>query len=298
MIYDAVIIGSGPGGMTAAMYLKRANLNVLLIEKEAPGGQIIKTGYVENYPGVEKVTGVELATRMYMQIVELNVPNVFENVISVEKNEYFEITTENNKYYAKNVIAATGTKQRQLGIPNENKLYTRGISYCAICDGSFYKDEDVLVIGGGNSAFEEGLYLSNICKSVTLIARANFRATDIYIEKALNTPNMKICKNTKPLEFIGEKHLEKVRCQNTLTNEIFDIEVKGAFIYIGSEPNTSLFKHFNVLNENGYIITNEHKETTIKGLYAVGDCSNQVLKQIVTATSDGAVAATSISKNI
>ena len=249
MVYDAVIIGSGPGGMSAAMYLKRANLNILLIEKEAPGGQVIRTGYVENYPGVEKVTGIELATRMYEQIIKFNVPNVFENVISVEKNEYFEITTANNKYLSKNVVVATGTRQRQLGIPNENEFFTKGISYCAICDGGFYKNEDVIVIGGGNSAFEEGLYLSNICKTVTLIARADFRASPIFIEKALNTPNMKICKNTKPLEFIGETHLEKVKCQNTLTNEIFDIEVKAAFIYIGSEPNTSMFKHFNVVEK-------------------------------------------------
>lgn len=299
MIYDVIIIGSGPAGMSAAMFLKRANLNILLIEKDTPGGQVVRTGVVENYPGCGRTTGLALAQVMYEQITELKVPYIFDSVIFVEKHEYFQVETRQNRYFTKNIIIATGTKQRKIGVPGEEEFFGRGVSYCAICDANFYKNENVVVIGGGNSAFEEGLYLSKICKQVTLLARSSkFRADYIYIEKAMNTPNLTILNNKRIVEFIGNKVLEKIKYEDILTKEIGEIETDGAFIYVGSEPATKIFKSFDILDENGYIIVNEEKETNVPGIYAVGDCTRKPLRQILTATSDGAIAASTIIRKL
>lgn len=299
MIYDVIIIGSGPAGMSAAMFLKRANLDILLIEKDTPGGQVIRTGVVENYPGYTKTTGLALAQGMYQQIAELQVPYIFDSVIFVEKNEYFQVETKTNRYFAKNIIIATGTRQRKIGVPGEEEFYGRGVSYCAICDANFYKNENVVVIGGGNSAFEEGLYLSKICKTVTLLARSSkFRADQIYIDKAINTSNMTILNNKRTLEFIGDKVLEKIKYEDVVTKEVGEIKTDGVFIYVGSEPNTKMFKQFNILDENGYILVNEEKETIIPGMFAVGDCTQKPLRQILTATADGAIAASTIIRKI
>lgn len=297
IIYDVIIIGAGPSGLSAAMYLKRANLNVIVIEKNTPGGKIITTGDIENYPGFRKNSGFELAKVMYQQVRELKIPFVFDEVIFIEPGEVFNIDTRKGRYYSKNVIIAVGTEHRTIGIPGEEKFLGNGISYCAICDGNFYKDENVVVVGGGNSAFEEGLYLTKICKSVTLLARSSHNKADaILVEKAKATSNMIVSYNKRVIEFIGTKYLEKCIYEDIVTKEIFELPIDGAFIYVGYEPNTSIFKHFGILDKDNFIVTNDEKETIIKGMYAIGDCIVKPLRQIVTASSDGAICAATIIK--
>lgn len=289
MKYDIIIIGAGPGGLTAAIYAKRANLSCAIIEKGAPGGQIINSYSVENYPGIGQISGVDLAMQMYNQVVSLEVPFIFEEVKEI-KNRFVVVTNE-GEYETSSVIIATGQSPKRLYLENEEKMLGRGISFCAICDGSFYKNKDVIVVGGGNSAIEESIYLSSICKNVYVLVRNQLRADELIVKELKEKENVKIMLNTKPLEYLFDDGFRGIKTNNG------EILASGCFLYVGNVPNTS-FVSDEIKDEYGYIITDSYMETKIKGLYAIGDCRKKELRQIVTATSDGAIAASMIKKTL
>jgi thioredoxin reductase (NADPH) len=287
MNYNTIIIGSGVAGMTAAIYLKRANVNVCIIEKEMPGGQITRTSTIENYPGFTSIEGSSLATNMYNQVTNLDVPFYFDEVISIEiDNNIKKVITKNNIFECSNIIITTGRSPKRLNIESEEKFINKGISFCGICDGPLYKNKDIAVIGGGNSAFEEAFFLASICKSVTIIHRNNkFKASTDIIEKVKNTPNITILTDTIIKDFIGTEKLEGILLVDKKIEEK-EIKVNACFEYIGEEPNTSFLKNLNILDKNGYIKINKNYETNIKGIYAGGDCIKKDFYQIITACSD------------
>ena len=290
-MYDTVIIGAGPAGLTAAIYLRRNNKKVLLLEKNAPGGKVITTYEVENYPGAKKQSGVELAMAMYEQAMSFNVEFKMETVTNIQKAKTFKVITNKNNYEAKTVILATGMKNRLLNVKGENEYLNHGISFCAICDGTFHKDKDVVVIGGGNSALEEAVYLASIAKSVTIVQNLDyFTGDEKAIVLAKENPKITMLTGETVVEFKGEnEELTHVKLASGKT-----LKASGAFIYIGFLPETDLYKELGISNAFGFIETDKNMETKVRGLYAAGDTVSKDVRQIVTATSDGAVAALSI----
>ena len=292
--YDCIIVGAGIAGISAAIYLKRAGKNVALIEGNIPGGQINKTSNVENYPGFTKIDGPTLAMNLLNQVENMNIELKYEKVLDITKDSLFEIKTNKNEYQSNYVIVSTGRTPNLLGLDNEKELIGKGISYCALCDGNFYKDLDVVVVGGGDSAFEESLYLANICHSVTIVNRSDkLRASTILQEEVKKHANITILYN------------EKITKINTKDNKIVSVSLKesnlpcqGIFIYIGSTPNLDYLNNLEIIKDNNYLIVNENMETNIQGLFAAGDVIKKNTYQIVTAASDGAKAATSIIKNM
>lgn len=292
-IYDSIIIGAGISGMTAAIYLKRYNLNVLIIEKEIPGGQISKASIIENYPGIEKIDGITLSTNLLKQIENLELKLNYEEVKEIkEENNIKIIKTEKNEYKTKSVIIATGRRPKSLNI-GEEKYIGKGLSYCATCDGMFYKNKQVIVVGGGNSALEESLYLSDICKKVTILNRSDkLKADEILVNKVQTKENIEILYN----EEIKNIQEENDKIIGIITKNDKEIICDGIFVYIGLTPNTEFLKE--IQKENEYILVNSNQETNIKGIYAVGDVTKKQLYQLVTAASDGAIAANHIKNNI
>lgn len=299
--YEVIVIGEGPAGMSASLFLKRANINVLMIEKNIPGGKLIWTSQVENYPGFRRNSGVELATIMHQQVKDEKVKRVRDEVIDIvrEKDGNFKITGKKNEYTTQYVIFAAGSNVRSLGVPGEQEFKSKGLSYCALCEGNLYSNEKVVVIGGGTSGFEEGLYLSKICKGVTLISRSpQYKAPKILVEKAMNTPNMTIMNNKIIKEFIGDGFLEGVVIEDKITGEVETIPTHGCFIYIGFDPTTNMLAKYGVLDEKGYIYVDDSRETNVPGLYAVGDCVHKTTRQVITAVADGVVAAVAITRKL
>lgn len=291
-MYNTVIIGAGIAGMTAAIYLKRANINILLIEKSAPGGQINRSSKVENYPGFESIDGPSLAMNVYNQIEKLGVDIKFGEVKNIEIiNDKKIVDLGNEKIECQNIILATGRNARELNLANEKGLIGHGVSYCALCDGCFYKDEEVAVVGGGNSAFEEALYLSNICKKVYLIHRSsNFRAESHLIDKVKNKENIEIKENLVVTKINEENtYLKSINLSN---DEVLNI--KGLFIYIGNDPDTSFLSNLNMENNNGYLIVDSNMQTSVDGIYACGDVIDKKVYQLATAIGEATVAANSI----
>ena len=293
-MYDVIIIGMGIGGITAGIYAKRAGLNVLMFEKSAPGGMLQKIDKIQNYPGFSEISGPDLALNLFNQVKKVGVPFKFEEVIDVEiTEEYKKVITKNGTYEAKNVIVATGRTPKYLGLDNEKDYLGRGLSTCASCDGNFYKGEDVAVVGSGNSALQESLYLANIVNKVYLLHRGvNFKGDDALVERVRNTKNIEIVDgvNIKKINEVEGK-IESVTLDNEKT-----INVKGVFIYIGYKPDTEMFKKLDITNINGDIIVSENFETEIDGLYAIGDCAKKGVYQLVTAASDGCIAVSDIEK--
>lgn len=293
-MYDVIIIGMGIGGITAGIYGKRAGLNVLMFEKSAPGGMLQKIDKIQNYPGFSEISGPDLALNLFNQVKKVGVPFKFEEVIDVEiTEEYKKVITKNGTYEAKNVIVATGRTPKYLGLDNEKDYLGRGLSTCASCDGNFYKGEDVAVVGSGNSALQESLYLANIVNKVYLLHRGvNFKGDDALVERVRNTKNIEIVDgvNIKKINEVEGK-IESVTLDNEKT-----INVKGVFIYIGYKPDTEIFKKLDITNINGDIIVSENFETEIDGLYAIGDCAKKGVYQLVTAASDGCIAVSDIEK--
>lgn len=293
-MYDVIIIGMGIGGITAGIYGKRAGLNVLMFEKSAPGGMLQKIDKIQNYPGFSEISGPDLALNLFNQVKKVGVPFKFEEVIDVEiTEEYKKVITKNGTYEAKNVIVATGRTPKYLGLDNEKDSLGRGLSTCASCDGNFYKGEDVAVVGSGNSALQESLYLANIVNKVYLLHRGvNFKGDDALVERVRNTQNIEIVDgvNIKKINEVEGK-IESVTLDNEKT-----INVKGVFIYIGYKPDTEMFKKLDITNINGDIIVSENFETEIDGLYAIGDCAKKDVYQLVTAASDGCIAVSDIEK--
>lgn len=293
-MYDVIIIGMGIGGITAGIYGKRDGLNVLMFEKSAPGGMLQKIDKIQNYPGFSEISGPDLALNLFNQVKKVGVPFKFEEVIDVEiTEEYKKVITKNGTYEAKNIIVATGRTPKYLGLDNEKDYLGRGLSTCASCDGNFYKGEDVAVVGSGNSALQESLYLANIVNKVYLLHRGvNFKGDDALVERVRNIKNIEIVDgvNIKKINEVEGK-IESVTLDNEKT-----INVKGVFIYIGYKPDTEMFKKLDITNINGDIIVSENFETEIDGLYAIGDCAKKDVYQLVTAASDGCIAVSDIEK--
>jgi len=297
-MYDTIIIGAGPAGLSAGIYASRMGLKTLILEKLNPGGQITLSSEIENYPGVCEVkSGLELMECWPNQAKKFGAEIKSEEVIKISKEEHFKIKTSLNEYQSKTVILATGATPKRAGFKNEEEFIGKGVSYCAVCDGFFYKNLDVAVIGGGDSALEEALYLSNIAKKVYLIHRRDkFKAAPHTVEKVLNTPNIEILFNTTVEKVEGEQFLNKaIINQNNTTKEL---KVDGVFVFVGMKVNSELVQDLCELNEFKEVKVNLNMQTSLKGLYAVGDVREKSVKQVVAAAGDGAVGALNAVKYI
>lgn len=293
-MYDITIIGAGPAGLTAAIYGRRANKKVLVLEANTYGGQIITTDKIENYPVNPGISGFDFATKLYNQVKDLGAEIKFEKVTEIKENE---VITTKNTYKTKTIIIATGRDNRKLNLENEEKLTGKGVSYCATCDGAFYKDKVVAVNGGGNTAVEDALYLSDIAQTVYLIHRRDtFRAEAVLIDRLKEKENIKIVLNTTITKINGEIKLENIEIKNP--TETKTLNVDGLFIAVGQVPETENFKKLINSDEKGYIIAGEDCKTNIKNIFVAGDTRTKSLRQLVTATGDGAVAATEAIKYI
>ncbi|AZA21297.1 thioredoxin-disulfide reductase [Lactobacillus helveticus] len=291
--YDLVVIGAGPGGMTAAMYGARANLKVAMIDRGVYGGQMNNTAEVENYPGFPSIMGPDLGEKMYKSATKQGVEFVYGDVQKIELDGQKRIVKmDPEDITAKAVIIATGSTNRKLGIPGEEEYSGRGVSYCAVCDGAFFKDENVAVVGGGDSAISEGLYLANLAKDVDVIHRRDqLRAERVLQTRAFKNPKMEFTWDSVPVEIVGDENkVTGVKVHNKKTDEDKVIDASGVFIYIGNVPNSEPFKELKITDDQGWIITNDQMETTVPGIYAVGDVRQKKLRQIVTAVGDGGIA--------
>lgn len=302
MLYDVVIIGGGPAGLTAGLYSARARLNAILIEKALYGGQVTTTEMIENYPGFDEgISGPELAMRMERHAKRFGLEVIKATVTGVSLNERIkEVRLEKDRIYkSKAVIISTGARPKPLNIEGEERLRGRGVSYCATCDGAFFSGERIAVIGGGDSAIEEGLFLTRFADIVYIIhRREELRATKVLEERALSNPKIRFILNTVVERIDGEDSVKAVHLRNVRTDERSILDVKGVFIYIGYKPNTDIFKGIVNLDVDGYIITDESMATSVPGVFAAGDVRAKSLKQIATAIGDGAVAAVSAEKYI
>ena len=290
-MYDIIIIGAGPAGMTAALYAKQARKNILVLEKEIYGGQILKADKVKNYPGFKEISGYEFSNNLYNQLTDLGVEIKFEEVIEIIfKENIKEIRTKKGNYTAKSVIIATGAKNRKLNLNNEDKLIGKGVSYCTTCDGMFFKDKEVAIYGGGNSAIDGALYLSNICKKVYLIYRQkDFKTDNENINKLKSTENIQCIFNTNIIDLIGENKLESILLKEN--EKQYNLNVDGLFIEIGYIPVSEICKNIIDTDSKGYIIANEDCKTNIDGIFAAGDIRIKDVRQLTTACSDGTTAA-------
>lgn len=295
--FDCIIIGAGVAGTTASIYLKRWNFNILLLEKNMPGGIISNTSIIENYPGIKKIDGSTFAMNLYEQIKELDINYKYGNASEItQKNNLFIVNTDLGNYQTKSIIIATGRTPRKLNLENEDKLIGNGISYCATCDGLLYKDKEVCVVGGGNSALEESLYLSKICKKVTIINRSSkLRADEILIEKVKNTANIEVMYNSNIIK-LKEKQNKLTNIIIKKENETKELLCHGLFIYIGFEPIIPNVPNLK-LNDN-YIVVDEKMQTNIDNMCACGDIIKKDLYQIITAAGEGATAANTIKNNL
>ena len=293
---DIIIVGAGPAGLSAAIYAARAGKKALVFESYTYGGQIVNTPEIENYPGIKNISGFDYATGLYEQATGLGAEVKFEKVLSVDKKEDgkgFIVKTGKNSYEAKAVILATGAKNRHLGIDKEEALTGRGISYCATCDGAFYRGKDVAVNGGGNTAIEDAMFLSNYCSKVYVIhRREGFRAENETLESLRKKENVEFVLNASITSILGEDRLSGIEVTDKNSGEKKEIKIDGLFIAIGQEPDNKDFEELVDLDKGGYIIAGENCRTKTEGIYTAGDCRTKKVRQLATATSDGAAAAT------
>jgi len=293
-IYDVIIIGAGPAGMTAAVYTSRANLSTLMLERGIPGGQMANTEEIENYPGFESILGPELSTKMFEHAKKFGAEYAYGDVSEVIDGEEFKIVKAGSKEYkTRAIIIATGAEYKKLGVPGENELGGRGVSYCAVCDGAFFKGKDLIVVGGGDSAVEEGVYLTRFANKVTIVHRRDkLRAQKILQDRAFANEKVDFIWN-HTVKQINEKDgkVGSVTLVSTVDGSEKEVPCDGVFVYIGMSPLTAPFKNLGILNEQGYVITNDKMETSVKGIFAAGDVREKTLRQIVTATGDGSIAA-------
>ena len=291
--FDVIIIGGGPGGYCAALYAARANLSTMVIEKFAPGGQMATTEIVENYPGfVEGINGFELGMQMKKGAERFGVKTKLAEVKSVEldKNPKL-IHTSKDTFQAKTIILALGAYPRDLGLPNERNLRGRGVSYCATCDGMFYKDKTVVIVGGGNTAVADAIFLAKICKKVYLVHRRDeLRASKTYMESLEKTENIEFVWSSEVVEILADEFVTGVKVKSRKDDSVRMVACDGIFVAIGNVPNTELIKGQVELDEAGYVPADETTRTNIPGVFAVGDMRSKPLRQIVTAVADGAVA--------
>lgn len=289
-IYDVVIIGSGPGGMTAALYTSRANLKTLILEKGVPGGELLNTSDVENYPGFASISGPDLADNMYKGAMQFGAEYAYGNVSNIELDGDLKVITAGNKtYYAYAVVIATGSFHRKLEVPGEEEYSGRGVSYCAVCDGAFFKEKNIFVIGGGDSAVEEGTYLTQFGKKVTVVHRRDqLRAQKVLQDRAFANEKMDFVWNSVVEEIVGDgNQVTAIRLKDVQTGEVSEHPADGVFIYVGLLPVSAPFQNLKITDAEGWIVTNEKMETTIPGIFAVGDVRQKTLRQITTAVGDG-----------
>lgn len=294
-MYDIIIIGAGPAGLTAALYARRAEKKVLVIEKETFGGQITHSPKVENYPGFTVMSGNEFADKLIEQVMYQGAEIELDTVTGIKGEAGdFTVECERGSFRGKTVIIATGAKHRQLGLDRENDFTGEGVSYCAVCDGAFYKGKDVAVIGGGNSALQEAILLAKTSKSVTVVQNLPFLTGEIKLREEIEKlPNVKVILSSIVLQILGDNKFEGVKIQNTETKEETDLSLDSIFVAIGQQPDNESFKDVVKLNEYGYIVSDESciPEGSIKGIFTAGDCRTKKIRQVATAISDGATAA-------
>ncbi len=294
-MYDIIIIGAGPAGLTAALYARRAEKKVLVIEKETFGGQITHSPKVENYPGFTVMSGNEFADKLIEQVMYQGAEIELDTVTGIKGEAGdFTVECERGSFQGKTVIIATGAKHRQLGLDRENDFTGEGVSYCAVCDGAFYKGKDVAVIGGGNSALQEAILLAKTSKSVTVVQNLPFLTGEIKLREEIEKlDNVKVILSSIVLQILGDSKFEGIKIQNTETKEESDITIDSIFVAIGQQPDNESFKDVVKLNEYGYIVSDESciPEGSVKGIFTAGDCRTKKIRQVATAISDGATAA-------
>ncbi len=293
--YDVIIIGGGPAGMTAAVYAGRSGLKTAMLEKEAPGGKMIKTHLVENYPGIDKIGGVDLSMKMFEHATAYGTEYLYGDIVDIkqEGDEHHIIAADGSVYITSVVIVATGTNEKTLGFKEDDMLLGKGLSYCAVCDGAFFKQEDVIVIGGGNSALEEAVYLTQFANKVNLVIRRDVFRGDVSAQnQVLSNEKINVIRKHVPVDYIIEDgKIAGMRFESVDTGETLDISATGVFPYIGAIPATQFLQGRNVTDKEGYLLVNDQLETAIPGIFGAGDVIPKNLRQIVTATSDGAIAA-------
>ena len=302
-MYDVIIIGGGPAGLTAGLYTSRARLKSLLIEKGFTGGQVMTTEWIENYPGFEDgISGAELSQKMERQATKFGLEIMQGSVTGVSLNGKTRkvILEDGTEHEAKSVILATGSNPRPLKIKGEEEFRGRGVSYCATCDGAFFRDSELAVIGGGDSAVEEGIFLTKFAKTVYIVHRRDeLRATKVVQERAFENPKIKMVWDSVPEEIIGDATgVTTLKIKNVKTGEMSELNVQGVFIYIGYDPNIDPVKDIISVNDNNYVVADENMATTGNGIFVAGDVRSKPLKQIATAVGDGATAAISAEKYI
>ena len=291
-MYDTIIIGAGPAGMTAALYAARSNLKVALIEGGLPGGQMNNTSDIENYPGYANISGPELAEKMFEPLENLGVEHLYGFVENVEDHgDVKKVITADEEFETRTVIVATGSKHRLLGVPGEEELNSRGVSYCAVCDGAFFRDQDLLVVGGGDSAVEEAIFLTQFAKSVTIVHRRDeLRAQKVLQDRAFANDKIKFIWDSVVKEIKGENRVESVVIENVKTNQVTEQAFGGVFIYVGLDPVSDFTKDLHIQDQAGWIVTDDHMKTSVAGIFAVGDVRQKDLRQVTTAVGDGAIA--------
>ena len=292
-MYDTIIIGAGPAGMTAALYAARSNLKVALLERGIPGGQMNNTADIENYPGYANISGPELAEKMFEPLENLGVEHLFGLVEKIEdRGDFKEVITEDERFEAKTVIIASGANHRHLGVPGEEDYNSRGVSYCAVCDGAFFRDEDLLVVGGGDSAVEEAIFLTRFAKSVTIVHRRDeLRAQKVLQDRAFANEKIRFVWDSVVESIHGnERKVTGVTFKNVKTGETSQADFGGIFIYVGLDPVSEFAADLGITDEAGWILTDHQMKTSVAGIYAVGDVRQKDLRQITTAVGDGATA--------
>lgn len=295
-IYDVAILGAGPAGMTAAVYTSRANLSTVMIERGVPGGQMVNTNEIENYPGFDSILGPDLSNKMFEHAKKFGVEYAFGDVKElIDGDEYKTIKAGNKEYKARAVIIATGAEHKKLGVPGEEEYSGTGVSYCAVCDGAFFKDRELVVVGGGDSAVEEGIFLTRFAKKVTIVHRRDeLRAQKILQERAFANEKIDfIWSHTVKEIHAKDGKVDSVTLVSTKDGTEREFKTDGVFIYIGLVPLTKPFAHLGITNEEGYIVTDAEMRTKVPGIFAAGDVRAKSLRQIVTATGDGSIAAQS-----
>ena len=292
--YDTIILGAGPGGMTAATYASRANLSVLMIDRGIYGGQMNNTAEVENYPGFNSILGPDLSEKMYQSSTQFGAEYAFGTVLHVQAQDdgSWRVVTDMDEYTTNSVIVATGSDYKKLAVPGEDDYAGRGVSYCAVCDGAFFRGQHVIVVGGGDSAVEEATYLAGLADKVTVFHRRDkLRAQQILQERAFANDKIEFVWNTEVEEILGDdKKVTGVRVRNNVTDEVYTVDAAGVFIYVGVLPVSEVVADLGITNERGWIETNERMETTLPGIYALGDVREKELRQITTAVGDAAIA--------
>ncbi|EUJ22575.1 thioredoxin reductase [Listeria grandensis FSL F6-0971] len=292
-IYDVIIIGAGPAGMTAALYTSRADLDTLMIERGVPGGQMVNTADIENYPGFDSILGPDLSEKMFSGAKQFGAAYAYGDIKSVENGEEYKTVVAGSKTFkARSIIIATGAEHRKLGAEGEDKYSGRGVSYCAVCDGAFFKNRELIVVGGGDSAVEEGAYLTRYASKVTIVHRRDkLRAQQILQDRAFKNEKIEFVWNSTVEEIIGDDmKVTGARLVSTIDGSTSELNADGAFIYVGLVPLSSAFKGLGILDNEGYVMTNEEMETSIPGIFAAGDVRVKSLRQVVTATGDGGLA--------